>query len=107
MCPYLLTFLLKVLSHLLTFKMAAQDEKQSLLQEESGAEMLKGGEAKMDSTQKKDSKLVLYHWTQSFSSQKVGEQDESMTKSGGIGEVVALNGAQSKKYINTVKKKSH
>ncbi|TSK98365.1 Ganglioside-induced differentiation-associated protein 1 [Bagarius yarrelli] len=40
--------------------MAAQEEKQSVLQDETGAKMLK-----------RDSTLVLYHWTQSFSSQKV------------------------------------
>lgn len=75
---------LKALSLVLIFKMAAQDEKDSLLQEEAGAEMLKGSEAKMESLKTKESKLVLYHWTQSFSSQKVSEH-ESMTKSGRMG----------------------
>lgn len=75
----------KALSRLLTFKMAAQDEKESLLQEETGAEMLKTSEAAMESSKKKESKLILYHWTQSFSSQKVGEH--GCMASSGIREV--------------------
>lgn len=81
MCTYFLSLLL-------TFKMAAQGEKESHLQKESGAEMLKGSEAIMESIKKKESKLILYHWTQSFSSQKVSEHDESLTNSRGIGEVM-------------------
>lgn len=53
--------------------MAAQGEKESLLREETGAAMRKGSEAMMESMKKKESKLILYHWTQSFSSQKVSE----------------------------------
>lgn len=55
--------------------MAAQDEMESLLLEETGAEMLKCRVAKMESTKKNESKLVLYHWTQSFCSQKVSERE--------------------------------
>ncbi|KAF7691757.1 ganglioside-induced differentiation-associated protein 1 isoform X2 [Silurus meridionalis] len=55
----------------LTVKMATQDERESFLHGETGAEMLKGREEKMESTKKSESNLVLYHWTQSFSSQKV------------------------------------
>ncbi|XP_026877202.2 ganglioside-induced differentiation-associated protein 1 [Electrophorus electricus] len=63
-------------SHLLTLKMAAvnsreaQDEKEILLKPESDPDMPKDGTAAA-STSQKESKLVLYHWTQSFSSQKV------------------------------------
>lgn len=67
--------------------MAAQEEKESLLREETGAEMLKGSETEMKSCEKKESKLVLYHWTQSFSSQKVNKH-ENMTQSTGIEEVI-------------------
>lgn len=79
---------LKVPPFLLTFKMAAQDERECLVQQEEAAEeMLKGSEAETDSVKQKDSKLVLYHWTQSFSSQKVGEHDKSMIN---LEEVIAL-----------------
>lgn len=42
----------------------AQDEAEKLLKEDEKVD--DGG-----STKKKERKLVLYHWTQSFSSQKV------------------------------------
>ncbi|KAI4879030.1 hypothetical protein NFI96_023432 [Prochilodus magdalenae] len=45
----------------------AQDEKEMLLKKDEGQEK----QELTESTKKKECKLVLYHWTQSFSSQKV------------------------------------
>ncbi|XP_076868978.1 ganglioside-induced differentiation-associated protein 1 [Brachyhypopomus gauderio] len=49
----------------------SQEEKEILLKNDAAQEMLQDSGAAIENTKKKESKLVLYHWTQSFSSQKV------------------------------------
>lgn len=46
----------------------SQDEQEILIKKDT----LDSGEV-VESTKNKESKLILYHWTQSFSSQKVSD----------------------------------